>query len=1357
MNPADDAHSEILFALHEEIARCLRDGAPIVPTELAGRFALSLDEVERSIVGVRALLAMDLVDARAEAAAPPRLPDDFELLGELGRGGMGVVYKARQRSLDRVIAIKVLPASDLSAGDLLRRFHKEARSLARLRHPHIVSIHEVGETEGLLYFTMDFIDGVSLSEIVRRGEITPARAVRLLRQVASAIAYSHGQGVVHRDLKPANILVDRNGDAFVVDFGLAREVDGRGDLTLTGQILGTPAYMSPEQARGDGARIGESSDVYALGAILYECLTGGPPHTGRGLAEVVHAVLHVEPIAPQRVRPDVPRDLEIVCLKAMAKDPAQRYSTANALLEDLERFHDGRPIRARAPSLGYRIARLARRHARALGIGSVLAAALIAVFVAVVLPQVRPAAASTLAAAKELLERGEHRAASVLLDRARGQGGTPEVLEDIHRSAVTADLALLRTELSSAAPDLAAGRKLLEDATTDAIAAIGDAPRAEVVEQAWALAARAAAAKQDEVVKASTEVVGRILTARRAIDADKPNLLRMAMAMATKDTGDPRELLGRLLPALRDAADPLHAVATNFAVEHLLDASPHDEVITWLCDQARRDPAILRPFVAELDGLSDERRDPLIRILSGRRDDDTLARLVLSRAVQPLLAGLASDTALRPIARTVAADLLAASADLPVRAPRAEEYDAVPQSAPEIAAPIVALWRELDGLDRIAAFERRVAAAVAAPQLDSPVVRRWLDDHTLGTPGSAFLWGSAAQWRRWWESAAKVDPRDRLAQGLGLSTAQRSDVPALLDRLLHSYGRERAGLHHLLALTIPTDATVPFWPWSDRVPADLPMEWWRLARGDAAVPSFALHVAAIDWRDGDPEPTLAWETAQVVALGETVQPQSIASLAPLSIAFDPPRVPGVDVDATIDPGQIEERMPELQVRWTTRREIELVPQSRDAALRVRRIHASINIAAMAPVREGSACVALRTDMPVWFDGRGGQRVLCVMFESAATASSLGFDGWRARVAASLHRLPTDFWRVPQTDNCDFGALGDAADAVELASLIPVPEARDDLRRLTLDVPNHSPIGSDDFSRRVTRARLLLGDVQALELDPAHLVARLPRVDAAQIGALADTRYWSHVAGRSGDERLRSEALGRMHVGLLPERRVWLAPDAVAVPSLIALVGAAIAIGLAAVAVLRRRRPGPFVTGFVVTAGVMTVMFGVRIDGIAVLPAAVGYLLCALGLRALSDAQGSRLRIGTWLLLAAAVFETGATLRLAPSLLRLLATSCFAAAWLGLPWSLRGGRAALPHAKLWNAVALLGLCAYAFGALPSLFGEARARLFFGMPAWSFWGEARWQWARQAVPLCGLCVLLVHAIAFRTATRRVTVRS
>jgi serine/threonine protein kinase len=369
----ESPRDEQLGRLAEELRSALAADEQIDPQTWAERFDLETADVEACLRTLRALescLGEDPKDGLPELRLPS-LPDSFEIEGELGRGGMGVVYRARQTALDRTVAVKVLRPGELQFGAALQRFRDEARSLARLRHRHIVAIHDVGETlEGLLWFAMDLVEGHSLAdEIHANGPLTPSRAVRVLAQVTSAIAHAHAQGIVHRDLKPQNVLIDDAGDAYVVDFGLARDA-AAGSHTLSGELLGTPAYMSPEQALGESTRIGEATDIWALGALLYECLTGRGPFAGKALHETIRAIIHEDPPAPRTLDARVPRELEAVCLKAMRKRPEQRYPAALALGEELERFSEGRGVLARRPSPLRRLSQKARQYRTRVAIGT---------------------------------------------------------------------------------------------------------------------------------------------------------------------------------------------------------------------------------------------------------------------------------------------------------------------------------------------------------------------------------------------------------------------------------------------------------------------------------------------------------------------------------------------------------------------------------------------------------------------------------------------------------------------------------------------------------------------------------------------------------------------------------------------------------------------------------------------------------------------------------------------------------------------------------------------------------------------------------------------------------------------------
>jgi tetratricopeptide (TPR) repeat protein len=291
--------------------------------------------------------------------------EGYELLGVLGRGGAGVVYKARQVALDRLVALKVLATGIHAGPDELARFRGEAEAVARLQHPNIVQIYDVGDTSGRPYLALEFMAGGSLAAKLADKPQPAREAAEMVRTLARAVHHAHVNHILHRDLKPGNVLLAADGTPKVADFGLAKRLDldtvAQARLTPTGAIVGTPSYMASEQASGVAKHLGPSVDIYALGAILYEMLTGRPPFLGETLTDTLYQVLDMEPIAPRRLNPVVPRDLETICLRCLQKRPASRYASAAALADDLERFLDGRPILARPVGRIERAIKWARR------------------------------------------------------------------------------------------------------------------------------------------------------------------------------------------------------------------------------------------------------------------------------------------------------------------------------------------------------------------------------------------------------------------------------------------------------------------------------------------------------------------------------------------------------------------------------------------------------------------------------------------------------------------------------------------------------------------------------------------------------------------------------------------------------------------------------------------------------------------------------------------------------------------------------------------------------------------------------------------------------------------------------------
>jgi eukaryotic-like serine/threonine-protein kinase len=365
---------ERLAQLLEDITQGQRQGRPPDWTALAREHADVADEL-RQLLNVAQIV--DIVrssdpEATVQQAIPPAvLPPcvpktfgEYHLLEELGRGAMGVVYKAWQPSLQRFVALKMILRGEHASVADLARFRGEARSAGGLSHPNIVPVYEVGESEGQAYFSMQYVEGTTLAARLGRGPLPARDAARYVAAIARAVHHAHQHGILHRDLKPSNVLIDNHDQPLVTDFGLAKRVSTSGQtaggLTGTGAIVGTPSYMPPEQAAGRQGTPQAASDIYSLGAILYELLTGRPPFQAASAVDVLLMVRSEEAVRPRLLNRGIDPDLEMICLRCLEKRPEHRYASAAALASDLEAFLQGNPVSARSSSIVYLVGRLFR-------------------------------------------------------------------------------------------------------------------------------------------------------------------------------------------------------------------------------------------------------------------------------------------------------------------------------------------------------------------------------------------------------------------------------------------------------------------------------------------------------------------------------------------------------------------------------------------------------------------------------------------------------------------------------------------------------------------------------------------------------------------------------------------------------------------------------------------------------------------------------------------------------------------------------------------------------------------------------------------------------------------------------------
>jgi tetratricopeptide (TPR) repeat protein len=361
--PGADEEEALDLIWGEFLLRRRRGEAPALD-EFQGRFP-AYGQKLRLMCELEEHLGLEDTPHRAEApAAPPGWPDvpGYEVLGELGRGGMGVVYRARHEGLGRVVALKMVRAGEDAGAASLARFQTEARAVARLGHPNVVQIYEVGGSPAGPFMALELVEGGSLAQKLNGRPLPAGRSAEVVETVARAVHFAHQRGILHRDLKPGNVLLTPDGVPKVTDFGLAKLLEDSAEgPTHTGAILGTPGYMAPEQATGRTGEVGVSADVYALGAVLYECLTGRPPFRGLTPLQTLEQVRTREAVRPSSLEPRVPGDLETICLKCLEKEPGRRYPTAEALAEELRRFRAGEPILARPVGGVARLARWARR------------------------------------------------------------------------------------------------------------------------------------------------------------------------------------------------------------------------------------------------------------------------------------------------------------------------------------------------------------------------------------------------------------------------------------------------------------------------------------------------------------------------------------------------------------------------------------------------------------------------------------------------------------------------------------------------------------------------------------------------------------------------------------------------------------------------------------------------------------------------------------------------------------------------------------------------------------------------------------------------------------------------------------
>jgi hypothetical protein len=472
---------------------------------------------------------------KPDSSPEPILPRRFgryELLRELGHGGMGTVYEARQDEPQRLVALKVIRAAELATEDDVRRFRHEANEAARLDHPHIVPVYEVGQHQGRHYFTMKLIEGGSLAQHLDRYKDDPKGAARLLALVARAVHFAHQRQLLHRDLKPGNVLLDEQGRPYVADFGLAKRLGGSGEASNTA-VVGTPEYMAPEQVRS--ARLTTAADVYALGGILYTLLAGRAPFVTDSSWGTLQKVLSEEPARPSLARPGVPHDLETICLKCLAKEPGRRYGSAEALAEDLERWLNGEPITARRTGRVERVRLWCRRNP---AVAALLTAVVVLILLAVagIGWKYREAEFEKGVAQQQTeIAEGQRREAEAATEQAREKTAAEErAKEEVRTAKAAVEQALRESERRLALSYFAYGRLC---AVAARLAAGEDPKAAGEARREFQNLRKAIAQLGDDAVKGALDEFAELVEKRHdeaPADEDlKRSALRLAKACRT--------------------------------------------------------------------------------------------------------------------------------------------------------------------------------------------------------------------------------------------------------------------------------------------------------------------------------------------------------------------------------------------------------------------------------------------------------------------------------------------------------------------------------------------------------------------------------------------------------------------------------------------------------------------------------------------------------------------------------------------------------------------------------------------------------------------------------------------------------